>query len=160
MANHHSALLYSKYPPSPPCSCDICKSYCMRPGWWTVREASRAVASGYARRMMLEIAPDFSFGVLSPAFQGCEGGFALQEFSAHGCCFFKNGLCELHGTGLQPLECRFCHHSRQGLGQRCHNDLEQNWNTPSGQRLVQQWAGLIGLRLQYPFPIEIDKHIV
>ena len=149
MAKHHPSPLYQKYPPSPSCSCDLCKSYCMRPGWWTVEEASRAVASGYARRMMLEIAPDFSFGILSPAFKGCEGGFALQEFSGYGCCFFKNGLCELHGTGFQPLECRFCHHSRQGLGQRCHNDLEQCWNTPAGRLLVERWITLVEIGIRY-----------
>jgi predicted ester cyclase len=46
----------------------VCKSYCRRPGWWTVEEASRAIEKGYGPRMMLEMAPGFRFGVLSPAF--------------------------------------------------------------------------------------------
>jgi hypothetical protein len=98
------------YPPSPPCSCEICTGYCTRPGWWTVREAARAIQAGYAQRMMLEVAPELTFGVLSPAFKGCEMRFAVNEFAARGCTFFQNNKCELHRTGHQPLECRYCHH--------------------------------------------------
>jgi hypothetical protein len=131
--------LNEKYPPSEPCCCEICRSYCMRPGWWTVHEASRALKAGYGVRMMLEVSPDFTYGVLSPAFSGCEGNFALQEYAKNGCNFLKDGLCELHGTGYEPLECLFCHHLRAGLGPKCHADLEKDWRTPAGQRLVRQW---------------------
>lgn len=122
-----------KYPPSEPCSCEICRSYCVRPGWWTVEEASKAIKAGYGHRMMLEIAPEMTFGVLSPAFKGCEGFYALQEYSKNGCNFYTDGLCELFGTGLSPLECRYCHHLRKGLGQKCHEDIEKDWRTPVGQ---------------------------
>jgi hypothetical protein len=134
-----------KYPPSEPCGCEICLGYCARPGWWTVEEAARAINGGYANRMMLEMSPDRSFGVLSPAFKGCEGSFALNLYASQGCCFLKDYLCELHGTGFQPLECRFCHHDRPGLGPRCHAELEKDWNTPAGQALVVNWSKLTGL---------------
>ena len=39
--------LLEKYPPSEPCSCDICVNYCLRPGWWTVDEAKNAIRAGY-----------------------------------------------------------------------------------------------------------------
>jgi len=61
----HKVNLIQKYPPSEPCSCDICLGYCLRPGWWTVAQAARAIDAGYAGRMMLEMSPDLSFGVLS-----------------------------------------------------------------------------------------------
>ena len=131
--------LNERYPQSEPCSCEVCKSFCIRPGWWTVEEASRAIKAGYGNRMMLELAPDMTFGVLSPAFKGCEGIYALQEFAGNGCNFLKNGLCELHGTGYEPIECLFCHHLRKGLGQKCHMDLEKDWNTSAGQNLVKSW---------------------
>lgn len=134
--------LKEKYPPSDPCSCDICRSYCIRPGWWTVEEAGDAIKAGYGHRMMLEISPEMTFGVLSPAFKGCEGNFALQEYADKGCNFLKNGLCELHGTGYEPLECLFCHHLRKGLGQECHSDIEMDWRTPAGQGLVKIWLEL------------------
>ena len=142
--------LYDQYPPSAPCGCAICRSYCLRPGWWTVDEAARAIAAGYANRMMLELAPERTFGVLSPAFKGCEANFALQAYAGNGCTFLTGKLCALYGTGLQPLECRFCHHDRPGLGPQCHADLEQHWHTPAGQGLVAQWAAMMHLWGRYP----------
>jgi hypothetical protein len=146
--------LAEKYPPSEPCSCETCLNFCKRPGWWTVAEAAAAIEAGYADRMMLELSPERTFGVLSPAFAGNELTIAMQHNAAHGCNFLKNNLCELHGTGHQPLECRFCHHDRPGLGPQCHADLEKDWNTPAGQALVERWSRLTGLweRLNLPRP--------
>ncbi len=134
--------LAERYPPSEPCSCSVCVSYCRRPGWWTVEEAARAIAAGYAGRMMLEMSPDRSFGVLSPAFRGCELQFAVNEYADRGCTFLVGGLCELYGTGLMPLECRFCHHDRPGLGPRCHADIGRDWNTAAGRACVVHWSNL------------------
>ena len=137
--------LADRYPPSEPCACEVCLGYCRRPGWWTVAEASKAIRAGYAPRMMLELAPDFSFGVVSPAFAGNEGDFALQKNARRGCTFLRDGRCELHGTALQPLECRHCHHDRPGAGPVCHAAIEGDWKTPEGRALVERWARLIGL---------------
>ena len=137
-------ILSEKYPPSEPCSCEICLTYCLRPGWWTVEEAERAIAAGFHTRMMVEMSPGLAFGVLSPAFRGCEGNFALKNFARNGCNFLVNGLCELHGTGLMPLECRFCHHDRKGQGVECHLAIEKEWNTKRGQALIGKWGRLTG----------------
>jgi len=120
--------------------------FCTRPGWWTVAEADHAIGAGLGSRMMLEMAPTRSFGVLSPAFKGCQQDFARQIYSANGCSFLKAGRCELHGTGFQPLECRFCHHDRPGKGKQCHADIENDWNTPAGRSLVVLWSNLTGFR--------------
>lgn len=141
----HKKSLVEKYPPSEPCACEICLTYCARPGWWTVGEAAHATDAGYGDRMMLEISPELTYGVLSPAFKGCEKTFATNQFAKNGCNFLKNDLCELYGTGCQPLECRFCHHERCGLGLNCHADLEKDWNTPIGQALVEKWIKQVGL---------------
>lgn len=135
---------YRKFPPSPSCSCKICSGYCKRPGWWIVDEATRAIDAGLADRMMLEISPDRSFGVLSPAFKGNEGSYAYNIFSDQGCTFFQDGKCELYNTGYQPLECRFCHHERQGLGKKCHLEIEKDWNTPQGKRVIVRWGNVTG----------------
>ncbi len=131
--------LYKKFPASKPCSCIICLSYCRRPGWWTVEQATKAINAGYANRMMLEISPELSFGVLSPAFKGNERNVALQAFANQGCTFLRDNLCELFGTGLQPLECRYCHHTRVGLGKKCHSAIENDWYNKEGQKLVIRW---------------------
>lgn len=141
---HPAKPLAERFPPSEPCSCAVCVGYCARPGWWTVAEAEAAIRAGYAERMMVEMPPDRSFQVLAPAFRGCEGLFAAQEFSQRGCTFFSNGLCELHSSGLMPLECRFCHHERAGRGVECHAALERDWNTEEGQALVARWQRITG----------------
>ena len=68
----------------------------------------------------------------------------MQIFSKNGCTFFKNELCELFESGLQPLECRFCHHEREGMGLKCHLDIEKDWKTKLGQRLIVKWGNLMG----------------
>lgn len=136
--------LLEKYPPSEPCACEVCVRYCARPGWWTVEQAVQALEAGYGNRMMLEVAPELTFGVLSPAFKGCEKSFATNQFAKNGCTFLRNDRCELYGTGHQPLECRFCHHKRRGLGPNCHADLEKDWRTPAGQALVDKWTKQVG----------------
>lgn len=137
-------ILSEKYPPSQPCSCDICVGYCHRPGWWIVEEAEKAIKAGLAPRMMLEISPDGNFGVLSPSFKGNEGNFALQVYAEQGCTFLDKGLCELSGTGLQPLECRYCHHERIGFGNQCHIDIEKDWNTDYAKRMIVRWGNITG----------------
>lgn len=135
--------LAESYPPSPPCSCPVCRSYCLRPGWWTVDEARRALGAGLGKRMMLELAPEGDFAVLSPAFRGNEGQIALQEYARRGCTFLQRQRCELHGSIYQPLECRFCHHSRSGEGLQCHSDLEKDWHTGKGKVLVDFWIATV-----------------
>ncbi len=142
-------ILNERFPPSEPCSCEVCLAYCQRPGWWTIAEARHAIQKGYAARMMLEVAPEGGWAVLSPAFRGCEGFIAVQEASRNGCNFLKDERCELFGTGVQPLECRFCHHDRLGLGKECHAALEADWHTPEGQKLVDEWKKDRGIQVSY-----------
>lgn len=142
---HESVLsrkrdLPTKYPDSPACSCNICLRYCTRPGWWTVDEASRALEAGYGQRMMLEMSPDRAFGVLAPAYKGCETEFSTRPPSDPACTFLVDTRCQLHDTGYQPLECRVCHHDRPGMGPRCHADIEKEWNTSAGRALVVEWS--------------------
>jgi hypothetical protein len=137
--------LIEKYPPSEPCSCETCLAYCVRPGWWEVDEAQKAFDAGFGIRMMLEASPDRSFGVLSPAFKGCEGMIATNRYASYGCTFLADSLCGLFSSGFQPLECRFCHHSRKGQGTKCHGDLENDWKRPSGKHLVRQWCKSTGI---------------
>ncbi|MBN2635674.1 MAG: hypothetical protein JXR61_05345 [Prolixibacteraceae bacterium] len=148
--------LNEKFPPSPPCSCPVCQAYCLRPGWWTPEEAEKAINSGYGFRMMLEVSPEKKFCVLSPAFKGNETNFALQLFSKNGCTFQQNGLCELFGSGIQPLECRFCYHERKGKGKLCHKALEEEWKRKYAKRIVVRWGILTNFWQKHGF-IMVEK---
>ncbi len=106
---------------------------------------------------MLELSPDFGFGVLSPAFKGNENEIAVQAFARNGCTFLQDNLCELFGSGLEPLECRFTHHARLGMGTVCHQALEADWRTPEGQQLVIQWCERNDLFARYGLQIVTDQ---
>jgi len=149
--------LVRKFPPSQPCQCAICLSFCRRPGWWTVHQARHAITQGYSNRIMLELSPDFRFGVLSPAFKGNESEVAVQAFANNGCTFLHDNLCELFGSGLEPLECRFTHHARLGDGIKCHQALEVDWQTPEGQQLVIQWCEGNDLFARYGLEVRKDQ---
>ncbi len=138
-------ILYRRFPPSEPCSCDVCRYFCHRPGWPLVSEARSAIESGLAGRLMLEFSPDRSFAVLAPAFRGNEAFFALAEYSVNICTFYSDGKCRIFGKPYQPIECRFCHHSRLGSGMACHEETGRDWNTAKGKRLVRQWLLICGL---------------
>jgi len=105
-----------------------------------VDEAARALDARYGTRMMLEMGPSNAFAVLAPAFKGAEQDFATNLHADRACTFLVDDRCQLHGTGLQPLECRSSHHGRHGMGLRCHADLAKQWNSPAGRALVVQWS--------------------
>jgi len=44
--------------------------------------------------MMLEISPERTFGVLSPAFRGGKGKFALNNYAQNRCNLSQNELLE------------------------------------------------------------------
>ena len=142
--NNTTNNLFDRYPPSESCTCNKCVSFCIRPGWWTVDEAARAIIGGYSNRMMLEVSPQKDFAVLAPAFKGNECNYALQLYSNQGCTFLHNNRCELFGTGIMPLECRFCHHDRLGLGVKCHADIEEEWKSNDAKRLIIRWGNITG----------------
>jgi len=134
--------LSDRFPPSPSCTCDVCVAYCARPGWWSVEQAEAAL-DALGARMMLELSPDRHFGVLAPAFRGCEGSLATSVGALSGCTFLVDRRCELFGGVHVPLECRFCHHERRHLGSVCHAALVHDWSRPAGQALVGRWHNLM-----------------
>ncbi|MEZ4627471.1 MAG: hypothetical protein R2912_05105 [Eubacteriales bacterium] len=58
----------------------------------------------------------------------------------NGCTFYAGGLCALFDSGFSPLECRFCHHDRQGQGAACHAALEKEPAARSGgSGVIKRW---------------------
>ena len=146
--------LYKRFPPSPACSCSICAYYCRRPGWPLVEEARLAIELGMAGRLMLEFAPDFSFGILAPAFKGNEGHCAFTLYSHNGCTFLCDSGCEIFDAAYRPIECRFCHHNRPDQGLSCHLAVARDWDTSKGRRLVHRWLSMQNLDYSKLYQIE------
>jgi len=139
---------YDRFPPSPACSCHQCRAFCSRPCWPLIEEASEAIVAGLASCLMVAFSPDLSYGILSPAFRGNESHHALQVFASAGCTFLNQSGCKIFDTHYRPLECRYCHHDRMGLGLSCHLSIAKNWNISKGKRTVHHWLEMVEL----PYP--------
>lgn len=127
--------LRDKYPPSEPCSCEICRSYCVRPGWWTVEEASKAIKAGYGHRMMLEIAPEMTFGVLSPAFKGCEGFMLCRSIQKTDAIFIQTAFVSFSGQVCRPLNAAIAIISEKASGRNAMRTLKRT----GAHRSVRPW---------------------
>ncbi|MDE5976279.1 MAG: hypothetical protein K2G69_07005 [Muribaculaceae bacterium] len=86
------------------CSCDRCKNLCRTPCLGTPSDIERLIQAGYASRL----APTVWLvgkltGVTDSPIQMIQ-----PRLEANGWCTFRrdDGLCELHGKGLKPLEGR------------------------------------------------------
>ena len=99
---------------------------------------------------MLEMSPDFGFGVLSPAFKGNENEIAVQEYAENGCTFLKDDLCELFGSGLEPLECRFTHHARL----EWDPNAIRRWKGTGGRQKASNWLS-VGVRKMICFRVTV-----
>lgn len=101
-------------PPSA-CSCERCVNMCKTPCMPTPYEVEALIDAGYQNRIALSI---WAFGMLA--------GFidrpipTLMPAQVNGwCTFFHDGKCELHDTGLKPLEGRLAHHAHLDSREKC-----------------------------------------
>lgn len=91
------------------CKCSACKNQCKTPGLATPNQILKLVESGYKDKIVFtEWAVGLYIGLMNkiiPMYQilADEEGCVFQDR--------ETGLCELHNTGLKPLECRLSHHT-------------------------------------------------
>jgi Fe-S-cluster containining protein len=143
------------------CACAICTSYCRNnPGWMLPEEAARAIAAGYADRLMLdwwEASKETDFQkvyLLCPASAGSQGAYApdtdflsiLRGWSKGQCTLLEGDTCAIHASGFKPLECRAAHHDgTREASYRVRVALVCAWNTPAGEQIVAVWRVAVGL---------------
>lgn len=88
------------------CDCDHCRMQCMTPCLGTPQDIWRLIENGYEDRLRLTL---WYVGVLAGRIS-----FPILMVQPHqtrqGCVFWKDGVCELHNTGLKPTEGRLSHH--------------------------------------------------
>lgn len=145
------------------CACQKCQSECLHnPGWFTPEEAAKAIAAGYARKLMRDwLEPSSKLGnedriyLLAPAARGCEGDdapeleFDFVEIIFNGlskgrCVFFdKNGRCELYDSGFKPIQCRTALMCGPCDGYQGNYAVAKLWATPEARRLVEKWEKMM-----------------
>lgn len=114
------------------CKCTTCKLMCKQsPCFSTPEEAVKLIQAGYQNRLAISIYADQETGEHFPAVTG--------HFTKENGCVFQDeyGYCELHGTGLKPMEGRLAHHSMEDDGLRLH--VARLWHTPEGLEVIKNF---------------------
>ncbi|MCC7017785.1 MAG: hypothetical protein IT564_11350 [Rhodospirillales bacterium] len=112
----------------------MCSFY---PCWPTPDEAIALIAAGYGHSLMIDVWEDLGRCPVRLLCPKTVKGKA-NIFSA--CSFFKLQRCQLHTTGLKPLEGRLANHAlphRQR--QEIHDEIAEMWDTPDVQAVVELW---------------------
>jgi Fe-S-cluster containining protein len=106
----NKAVQQVEFMESSSCDCNDCKSLCKRnPGIGTPEEIEAINKAGYGHKLALT--NNYAFVWLGmPMIE-----MVTPRMTEHGCAFLDElGHCELHNTGLKPMECRL---ARVGLQQ-------------------------------------------
>lgn len=88
------------------CSCELCQKQCKVPCLGTPDDILRLLEAGYRDKLSVSY---WMVGLLLgklPARVPMVQAIQTEQ----GCVFFKDGLCELHSTGLKPTEGKLSHH--------------------------------------------------
>lgn len=120
------------------CACSKCVTMCERnPCWPTPDEARTLIAAGYGDRLMTDWWDDFpnDTHLLCPAAEGHENRMApagpmFFQIDWHkGRCTFltKEGKCELHTSGLKPLEGRVADCKESSANQDLREHIIELW---------------------------------
>lgn len=88
------------------CSCERCRRQCLTPCLGTPQDIWRLMEAGYESKLKLTF---WAVGMLLRKLP--VPVLMVQAYQTpDGCVFWKNGLCELHHTGLKPTEGKLSHH--------------------------------------------------
>lgn len=94
------------------CKCKLCQSQCAAPCKGTPEDMVKIIAAGYTDRVAIYKVP---FTGLFPEFSGLQYIAGKIDPETKMCTFFKEGLCELHNSGLKPTEGKLSHHTTEKL---------------------------------------------
>jgi hypothetical protein len=91
------------------CKCQTCKSQCTKaPCLGTPEDIEKLIDAGYGDRIK---ATQWATGVVLGNHKDLIEMYQAEHRPFEGCTFFKDGLCELHNTGLKPTEGKLSHHT-------------------------------------------------
>jgi hypothetical protein len=104
------------------CQCEKCKSQCKTPCLGTPQDILRLIKAGHGDKLAIT---DWAVGLALG-----EIPFPIKMVQAvktdKGCVFFKDGMCELHASGLKPTEGKLSHHTLQEENMNFQKSL--TWN--------------------------------
>lgn len=116
------------------CKCQECKKQCKTPCLGTPEDILRLINAGYKDKLYpTEWCVGLVLGRINYAVPMVQ---PLQTPS--GCIFFKDGLCELHESGLKPTEGKLSHHSTKAESYKFSKSL--SWNVAKEWLDAKNWG--------------------
>jgi len=130
------------------CNCTKCQQMCHAPCCGSVDDFEKLIDGGYANRLMFDDLPSSSDGgdILKPALKGYEGKQAPWETaSIKGCTFWKKGKCELHKSGLKPIQGKIATHEDmdEEYFEKFAETSKIDWESDRGLALIERWKKLV-----------------
>lgn len=122
------------------CDCEKCSNMCQAPCSGTPEDMEKLIDHGYADRLSYDDLEPKPY-ILKPSLKGYEG--KKQPWltaSPDGCTFWKNGKCELHASGLKPIQGKLAHHDeteKQRL--EIQDFLVKSWEGQKGKKVIEMW---------------------
>jgi len=126
------------------CDCERCSSMCHAPCCGTPDDMEKLIEAGYGERLMYDDWPGGPF-IIKPALKGYEGeGAPWGTFSMQGCTFWKNGKCELHESGLKPIQGKLAYHGHTEIEQNeIEEFIKESWDDQkNAKKVIKQWKKL------------------
>lgn len=120
------------------CKCQDCKRQCKTPCLGTPEDVEKLIEAGYINRLGVY---DWDFGRM---FGSIDRSIEMVQAkqNATGCTFFKDGLCELHESGLKPTEGKLSHHSTSLATFKFSKSVSWNvakeWISPENEETVER----------------------
>jgi len=124
------------------CACEKCSGMCRAPCCPTPKEVNALIEAGYGDRLMYDDWPDSSeVEMIKMAMKGAEGCRApWATRTEKGCTFWKDGLCELHNTGLKPLHAKLVHHDNtEEQMDAIVEVIQKEWQTEEAEICITNW---------------------
>lgn len=132
------------------CKCVRCQSMCHAPCCGTPEDIENLIKNGYASRLMLDDwqTSDCNADIIKPALKGSELQLAPWEVSSiAGCTFWKNGLCELHDSGLKPCQGKMAlHEMTEKEGDQIGAYIKRSWETEKAKEVINLWKEVVNFR--------------
>lgn len=129
------------------CDCNKCSMMCRAPCCGTPEDVLNLINAGHANRLSLDDWPG-DVALIKPALKMYEGEKApWNTNSAAGCTFWKNGLCELHESGLKPAQGKLANHANtdEQIAEICQM-IRDSWEEPLAKKVIKQWKKAVGYK--------------
>ncbi len=132
------------------CDCEKCSLMCRSPCCGSVEDMEKLIDAGYADRLMFDDLPSMNDcgDFLKPALKGYEGKQSpFQTGSEEGCTFWKEGKCELHISGLKPIQGKIAHHDRQTWYYDDYAAIsKEDWESERGLAVIERWKKIVNYK--------------